>query len=108
MEPPLVNLASESFTTEVMGLPPIERRPTGAATFWAAAGTPRKEGDRSMKPVSVRPNRGDFRRIVEIGFSESLRKLRNDARLWFSMSNDVQIVIPIVVRAASNQNIFEK
>ena len=98
------------FTARTMGLPPIERRLTGAATFWAAAGTPRKEGDWSMMPVNVRPNRGDFPTIVvEVGFSESLRKLRNDARLWFSMSNnDVQIVILIAVRAASNQIIFEK
>ena len=99
-----------TVTTWAMGLPLIERQPFGAATFKAAAGTPRKEGDWSMMPVNVRPNRGDFPTIViEVGFSESLRKLRNDARLWFSMSrNDVQIVILIAVRAANNQIIFEK
>jgi hypothetical protein len=96
--------------TLTMGIPPIERRLTGAATFQAAVGTPKKEGDWSMMPVNVRPNRGDFPTIVvEVGFSESLRKLRHDARLWFSMSNnDVQIVILIAVRVASNQVIFEK
>jgi hypothetical protein len=98
-----------SFTARTMGLP-VERYLTGAATFKAAAGTPRKEGDWSMVPENVRPNLGDFPTIViEVGFSETLRKLRNDARLWFSMSsNDVQIVVLIAVRAADNQIIFEK
>jgi hypothetical protein len=99
-----------SFNARSMGLPSIERQLFGTATFRAAAGTPRKQGDWSMKPVNVRANRGDFPTIViEVGFSETLRKLHNDARLWFSMSgNSVQIVIVIAVRAARNQITFEK
>jgi len=58
---------------EAMGIPPIERRLVGTATFWAAAGTPRKQPDWSMKPASIRPT-GQFPTIViEVGFSESLR-----------------------------------
>jgi len=99
-----------SFTARAMGLPLIERKLFGAATFQAAAGTPRKQGDWSMMPRNFRPNPGDFPTIViEVGFSETLQKLRNDARLWFSMSgNDVKIVILIAVRAASNRIIIEK
>jgi hypothetical protein len=63
-----------------------------------------------MVNANVRPNPDDFPTIViEVGFSETLRKLRNNARLWFSMSsNNVQIVILIAVRAANNQIIIEK
>ena len=100
---------SEIITAaSAMGLPRIQRRIVGAATFQAAAGTPRKEGDWSMMPRNLRTKPGDFPTIVvEVGFSETLRKLRSDARLWFSMSNnDVQIVILISV--ARNEIIFEK
>jgi hypothetical protein len=98
-----------AYVARNVGIPPIERQLVGAATFRAAAGTPRKEPDWSMKPVNIRPTGHFPTMVIEVGFSESLRKLRNDARLWFSMSNnDVQIVILIAVRAASNQIIFEK
>jgi len=99
-----------SFNAMSMGLPLAERLLVGIATFRAVAGTPRKQPDWSMKPRNVRANPGDFPTIViEVGFSETLRRLRNDARLWFSMSgNNVQIVILIAVRAARDQIIFEK
>jgi hypothetical protein len=64
-------------TATSMGLPPIERQLVGGATFKAAAGTPRKEGDWSMTPVNVRPNKSNFPTIVvEVGFSETLSKLQ--------------------------------
>ena len=100
-----------SFTARTMGLPAIERQLTGAGKCQAPGGTPSKEADWSMVPANVRPSSSDdFPTIViEVGFSETLRKLRSDARLWFSMSNnEVQIVILIAVRAANNQIIFEK
>ena len=99
------------FTAEVMGLPRIERQLTGAGKCTAPGGTPSKEPDWSMTNANVRGlTPDDFPSIViEVGFSESLQKLRNDARLWFSMSNnDVQIVILIAVRRRHNQIIFEK
>jgi hypothetical protein len=98
------------FTAELMGLPQIECQLPGAGKNTAPGGSPSKEPDWSMVNANVRPNPDDFPSIViEVGFSESLQKLRNDARLWFSMSsNDVQIVILIAVRAANNQIIIEK
>jgi hypothetical protein len=97
-------------TATNMGLPPIERQLIGAGKCKAPGGSPSKEPDWSMVNANVRPDPDDFPTIViEVGFSETLQKLRNDARLWFSMSNnDVQIVILIAVRAAHNQIIFEK
>ena len=93
-----------------MGLPLIERHPLGAGKNTAPGGSPSKEPDWSMVNANIRPNPDDFPSIViEVGFSESLQKLRSDARLWFSMSsNDVQIVILIAVRAANNEIIIEK
>ena len=73
------------IAASAMGLPRIQRQIVGTATFQVAAGTPRKEGDWSMMPLNIRTNPGDFSTIVvEVGFSETLRKLRSDARLWFS------------------------
>jgi len=94
----------------LMGVPLIESQPLGAGKCTAPGGSPSKEPDWSMINANIRPNPDDFPAIViEVGFSESLRKLRNDARLWFSMSNnDVEIVILIAVRAANNQVIIEK
>jgi len=97
--------------TFTMGLPPIERQLTGAGKCRAPGGSPSKEPDWSMTNANVRGlTPDDFPTIViEVGYSESLQKLRNDARLWFSMSNnDVQIVILIAVRRPQNQIIFEK
>lgn len=94
----------------LMGLPRIECQLLGAGKNKAPGGSPKKEPDWSMVNANIRPNPDDFPSIViEAGFSESLQKLRNNARLWFSMSsNDVRIVILIAVRAAKNQIIIEK
>jgi hypothetical protein len=93
-----------------MGLPLIECQPLGAGRNTAPGGSPSKEPDWSMVNANIRPNPDDFPSIIiEVGFSESPQKLRNDARLWFSMSsNDVRIVILIAIRAANNQIIIEK
>jgi len=100
-----------SFNARTMGLPQIERQLTGAGKCRAPGGSPSKEPGWSMINANVRGlTPDDFPTIViEVGYSESLQKLRNDARLWFSMSNnDVQIVILIAVRRRHNQIIFEK
>jgi len=99
-----------ALTASIMGLPGIERQLLGAGKCWAPGGSPSKEPDWSMVNANVRPNPDYFPTIViEVGFSETLQKLQNNARLWFSMSsNDVQIVVLIVLRMANNQIIFEK
>jgi len=106
------NFANEiTIAAAAMGVPRIEREPTGAGRCQAPGGSPAKEPDWSMTNANVRGlTPDDFPTIViEVGYSESLRKLRNDARLWFSMSNnDVQIVILIAVKRQHNQIIFEK
>jgi len=94
----------------LMGLNQLERRVLGATKFHAPSGAPRKEPDWSMKTKIVRPNPQDFPTIVlEVGFSETLAKLRCDARLWFSISsNTIQIVILIAIKVAAREIIFEK
>ncbi len=97
-------------TARNMGVANIERRVVGTATYHAVlpARTVSKQPDWGMKPQNLRPH-GRFPTIVlEVGFSETLTQLRKDARLWFAMSNEVQIVILIAIRAAKNNIIFEK
>jgi hypothetical protein len=99
----------EAVGPGLMGLNRHERSVLNSTTFRAPSGTPRKEPDWAMKTRIVRPNSEDFPTIVvETGFSESLARLRNDARLWFSISNNaIQIVILIAIKAARREIIFE-
>jgi hypothetical protein len=64
-----------------------------------------KEGDSTFKPYSRRPNDTDWPTIVfESGFSESLSRLRHDARWWLVESGgDVKIVIIISMKRAQAQ-----
>jgi hypothetical protein len=102
--------AEIDFAARIMGLPREEHQLIGAGTNSAQGGSPKKEPDWSMVNTNIRPNPADFPSIVvEVGFSETLPKLREDAELWFSMSNNtVQIVILIAIHRTNNQIIFEK
>jgi hypothetical protein len=76
--------------------------------------TPRvsKEGDSAFKPLSIRPRDADWPTIVlESGWSESLKRLRQDARIWLEESRgDVKIVLLFSIgrRARAGTMIIEK
>jgi hypothetical protein len=84
--------------------------PTGATKF--VLGGVSKEGDSSYKPKSIRPRRADFPTIVfESGWSESLTRLRQDARLWLEKTGGaVKIVLLFSIgrRASARTMIIEK
>ena len=69
-----------------------------------------KEGDSSFKPRSIRPLETDWPTIViESGWSESLTKLREDARRWLvSSGGDVKIVLLISIGRTARTMIIEK
>jgi len=71
-----------------------------------------KEGDTAFKPLSMRPREADWPTIViEAGWSESLRKLRQDAGFWLEDSGgDVKIVLLISIcrRRGARKLIIEK
>ncbi|CAI7617748.1 unnamed protein product [Penicillium palitans] len=74
-------------------------------------GLPRKEADNSYLPPSryTRPigNAGYPSLVIETGVSESLGRLRQDARKWFADSGgDVRIVI--LIHASENVVCFEQ
>ena len=81
----------------VMGLdePPLLR--VGAGRYHGTQSS--KEGDSAYKP-DPRNREDDWPTIVfESGFSESLTKLRQDARWWLTNSQgDVRIVVTVLVR----------
>lgn len=72
-------------------------------------GSRSKEADSAYKPLT-RPQSGDFPTVVvECGVLESLRLLRNDARLWLSQGASlVRIVVIIMVDEATRSMIIEK
>ena len=72
--------------------------PTGAAKF--VLGGVSKEADSSYKPLSIRPRPTDFPTIIfEAEWSESLARLRQDARLWLEKSRgEVKIILLFSVR----------
>jgi hypothetical protein len=74
--------------------------------------TPRvsKEGDSAFKPLSIRPREIDWPIIVvESGWSESLTKLRRDARLWLENSRgEVKIVLLLSIDRTARTMITEK
>ena len=80
----------------------------GATTFK----TPRwsKEGDSCWKPMSIRPRKEDWPTIVlESGWSESLTKLRQDARDWLDFSGgEVKIVLLFSIHRTPKRIIIEK
>jgi hypothetical protein len=80
----------------------------GAATFKTRRMS--KEGDSVFKPLSMRPRETDWPTIViESGWSESLTKLREDARRWLVNSRgDVKIVLLISIGRRARTMIIEK
>ena len=80
----------------------------GATTFK----TPRvsKEGDSAFKPLSIRPREADWPTIVlESGWSESLTRLRRDARIWLENSGgDVKIVLLFSIGRTARTMMIEK
>ncbi|KIX01099.1 uncharacterized protein Z518_10165 [Rhinocladiella mackenziei CBS 650.93] len=69
-----------------------------------------KEADSAFKPYSFRPNEADWPTIVfEAGLSESLRRLRLDAKWWLTGSRgDVKTVIVISIKPAQSILHIEK
>ena len=68
-----------------------------------------KEGDLSYKPI-LRKNKTDWPTIVfESGLSESLRRLRDDARWWLTNSKgDVEIVVIILINPTQSSFYIER
>jgi hypothetical protein len=81
---------------------------TGAAKF--VGGGVSKEGDSGYKPKSIRPRSADRPTIVfESGWSESLTKLRQDARIWLEKSGgDIKIVLLFSIGRTARTMIIEK
>src|SRR3984957_1507887 len=69
-----------------------------------------KEGDSAFKPWSMRPHETDWPTIViESGWSESLTRLREDARRWLENSKgNVKIVLLISIDRRAGTMIIEK
>ena len=65
-----------------------------------------KEGDSSFKPRSMRPLKTDWPTIViQSGWSESLTKLRQDARRWLENSGgSVKIVLLFSIGRTTNDD----
>ena len=84
----------------VMGVPGNSYDCVGAQRFEGP--TSSKEGDTAYKPLPARRRDEDWPTIVfESGLSESLRRLRVDARWWLENSGgDVKIVVLISLNIA--------
>jgi hypothetical protein len=69
-----------------------------------------KEPDTCWRPLAARPNKQDWPTLVfEVGVSETLRKLRNDARWWLANSQGrVKIVLLIKVNRVARTIHMEK
>jgi hypothetical protein len=98
------------FKTLSMGMSEYALEPIGSTRFRGTSNmlTSSKEGDSAYMPSLIR--RDDWPTLViEAGYSESLTKLRADARWWIDNSHGkVKIVILIHVRPANKQLSFEK
>jgi len=68
------------------------------------------EGDSCRKPTSMRTNRDHYPTLViEVGWSQTLEKLREKARWWFDKSiGDVKIVLLVKSSPGSNHIRIEK
>lgn len=109
-------IATSQFTTVIhdelkaMGLPRKEVVWVGSKTYRSGTSSG-KEADNSYLPPSrhTRPieNAGYPSLVIETGVSESLGRLRQDARKWFADSaGDVRIVI--LIHASENIVCFEQ
>jgi hypothetical protein len=91
-----------------MGLPEEDFWPVGATRLRGRSVS--KEGDMAWKPAGLRPNLVDFPTLViEAGVSESLRKLRADARWWLSnRGGQVNIVLVMTVETGPRKIQIER
>jgi hypothetical protein len=102
---------SYDFMDKVRQIGLTERRDfkaMGATTYRGTSTS--KEADACFKPVAFRPNRLDWPTLVfEVGVSESLRKLRNDARWWLANSGGlVRIVLIFHINRGSRTILIKK
>ena len=91
-----------------MGFSAFELRDVGGTRYLGHSVS--KEADTAFRPVASRPTRADWPTLVfEAGVSESLRKLKNDARWWLSNSGgQVKIVLIFSVQERSRTIQIEK
>ena len=91
-----------------MRVPPLDRFRIGSTTFRGTSSS--KEADDSWKPITLRPNALDWPTLVlEAGVSESLRRLRNDARWWLSNSGGrVNIALIFHINQGTRTILIEK
>lgn len=82
--------------------------PTGSTTYYG--NTSAKQGDGGFKPVPTRNKEKHWPTLIfEIGVSESLPHLRNDARWWLTNSNgDVRIVVIVTASKKTERFNIEK
>ncbi|KAE8383165.1 hypothetical protein BDV26DRAFT_277609 [Aspergillus bertholletiae] len=80
------------------------------ATRYTGPTASNKEADASWKNPTLRPKHVDWPMLViEVGVSESMPRLRNDAAWWISNSGgQVRIVIVIKVTRATKKVVIEK
>ncbi|OCK87189.1 uncharacterized protein K441DRAFT_671108 [Cenococcum geophilum 1.58] len=92
-----------------MGLTELDDLKDMGATKYRGTSTS-KEPDSCWRPLAVRPNRLDWPTLIfEVGVSETLRKLRMDARWWLANSRgDVKIVLLFKVNRAARTIHIEK
>jgi hypothetical protein len=92
---------------DAMGITDDEWSDIGGQTFRFP--TVKKEADSAYTNPSIRRNETDWPTlVVECGVSESLSRLRIDARSWFAHSNgDVKIVIVISIDRANKGLLIE-
>jgi hypothetical protein len=91
-----------------MGVPRQSLRYLLAIRFRGA--TCSKEADGSFMPRFRNPHNNDWPTVViEAGLSESIRRLRTDARWWFANSRaGVQIVILVKIERPTRRLVIEK
>jgi hypothetical protein len=107
-------VVSQNFGAEVviqavgMGVPRQDWTLLGATRFMGNSTS--KEADGAFKPGTLRPHKLDWPTLVlEVGVSESLPRLRNDARWWLSNSGgSVNIVLIFDVNEGAKTILIEK
>ena len=94
---------------EHMGLTELDDLKDMGATTYKGTST-KKEPDSCWRPLAVRPNGQDWPTVVfEVGVSETLRKLRMDARWWLANSQGrVKIVLLFKINRAARTIQIEK
>jgi hypothetical protein len=94
---------------ENMGLTELNDLGDMGATAYRGTST-KKEPDACWRPFAIRPNRLDWPTLVfEVSVSETLSKLRMDARWWLANSQgDVKIVLLFKVNRAARTIHIEK